>query len=84
MKPLRINLRLGLGEEFVVVLPENRALRGDGFEALTMQMVCEFMGELVEAVEIGVEMSDSDLLSQQISLPVYAHNNEGPDAASSE
>ncbi len=33
---LRVDLRLGLGEEFVVVLPENRALRGNGFEALTM------------------------------------------------
>ncbi|NHX37971.1 hypothetical protein G9C84_16230 [Halolamina sp. R1-12] len=43
----RVDLRLGLGEEFVVVLPENRALRGDGFETLTMQMVCEFTGELV-------------------------------------
>ena len=52
---LRIDLRLGLREEFVVVLPENRALRGDGFEALAMQMVCEFPGELVEAVEVGIE-----------------------------
>ncbi len=55
MERLRVDLRLGLGEEFVVVLPENRALRGDGFEALAMQMVCEFPGELVEAVEVGVE-----------------------------
>jgi hypothetical protein len=53
---LRIDLRLGLGKEFVVVLPENRPLRGNGFEALTMQMVCEFTGKLVEAVEIGVEL----------------------------
>jgi hypothetical protein len=43
----RVDLRLGLGEEFVVVFPENRALRGDGFEALAMQMVCEFTGERV-------------------------------------
>jgi len=53
---LRVDLRLGLGEEFIVVLPENRALRGDGFEAVTMQMVCEFTGKLVDAVEIGVEL----------------------------
>jgi len=51
---LRVDLRLGLEEEFVVVLPENRALRGNGFEA--MAMVCEFTGELVEAVEVGVEL----------------------------
>jgi len=53
---LRIDLRFGLGEEFIVVLPENRALQGDGFEAVTMQMVCEFTGKLVDAVEIGVEL----------------------------
>ena len=45
----RVDLRLCLREEFVVVLPENRALRGDRFEALAMQLVCEFTGELVEA-----------------------------------
>jgi hypothetical protein len=56
VEPVCVDLRLGLGEEFVVVLPENRALRGDGFEALAMQMVCEFTGELVEAVEVGVEV----------------------------
>jgi hypothetical protein len=44
---LRVDLRFGLCEEFVVVFPENRALRGDGFEALAMQMVCEFTGERV-------------------------------------
>jgi len=53
---LRVDLRFGLGEEFIVVLPENRALRGDGFEAVTMQMVWEFTGKLVDAVEIGVEL----------------------------
>jgi len=53
---LRVELRFGLGEEFVVVLPENRALRGDGFEAVAAMMVWEFPGELVEAVEIGVEV----------------------------
>jgi len=53
---LRIDLRFGLGEEFVVVLPENRALRGNGFEAVTVQMVCDFTGKLVEAVEVGVEL----------------------------
>jgi hypothetical protein len=53
---LRVELRLSLGQEFVVVLPENRALRGDGFQALAMQMVCEFPGELVEPVEVGVEL----------------------------
>jgi len=51
-----VDLRLGLGEEFVAVLPENRAFRGDGFESLAMQMVCEFPRELVEAVEIGVKL----------------------------
>jgi len=55
VEPVCVDLRLGLGEEFVVVLPENRALPGDGFEALAMQMVCEFTCELVEAVEVGVE-----------------------------
>jgi stage V sporulation protein SpoVS len=53
---LRVDFRLGLGEEFVVVLPENRALRGDGFEAVAMQMVCEFTCDRVEAVEVGVEL----------------------------
>jgi len=53
---LRIDLRFGLGEEFVVVLPENRALRATGFEAVTVQMVCDFTGKLVEAVEVGVEL----------------------------
>ena len=53
---LRVDFRFSLGEEFIVVLPENRAFRGDGFETLAMQMVCEFPGELVEAVEIGVEL----------------------------
>jgi hypothetical protein len=52
---LRVDLRPGLGEEFVVFLPENRALRGDGFDASAVQMVCEFPGELVEAAEVGVE-----------------------------
>jgi hypothetical protein len=57
---LRVDLRLGLGEEFVVVLPENRALRGDGFEAVAMQMVCELrmlvirgMGLLVWSVALS-------------------------------
>jgi len=53
---LRVDLRFGLGEKFVLVLPENRALRGDGFEAMAMEMMCEFTGELVEAVEVGVEL----------------------------
>ncbi len=53
---LRVDLRLGLEEEFVVVLPENRALRGNGFEAMAMEMVCEFTGELVEAVEVSIEL----------------------------
>jgi len=53
---LRVDLRFGLCEEFVVVLPENRALRGDGFEAVAMQMVCEFRCDRVEAVEVGVEL----------------------------
>ena len=56
VEPLCVDLRLGLGEKFVVVLPENRSLRGNGFEALAMQMVCEFTGERVEAVEVGVEL----------------------------
>ena len=56
VEPLCVDFRLGLREEFVVVLPENRPLRGDGFEALAMQLVCEFTGELVEAVEVGVEL----------------------------
>jgi hypothetical protein len=43
-------------EEFVVTLPENRPLRGNGFEALAMEMMCEFTGELVEAAEVGVEL----------------------------
>ncbi len=53
---LCVGLRLGLGEEFVVVLPENRALRGDGFEAVAMQMVCEFTCDRMEVVEVGVEL----------------------------
>jgi hypothetical protein len=36
VEPLCLDLRLSLGEEFVVVLPENRALRGNGFEAVAM------------------------------------------------
>ncbi len=52
---LRVDLRPGLGEEFVVFLPENRALRGDGFDSSAVQMVCEFPGELVEAAEVGVK-----------------------------
>jgi len=55
VKRVGVDLRLGLGEEFVVVLPENRPLGSDGIEALAMLMVCEFTGELVEAVEVGVE-----------------------------
>ena len=51
-----VYLRLGLSERFVVVFPENRALRGDGFEALAMEMMDEFTGELVEAVEVGVKL----------------------------
>ena len=56
VEPLGVDLRPGLREEFVVLLPENHPLRSDGFEALAMQMVCEFTGELVEAVEVGVEV----------------------------
>jgi hypothetical protein len=55
-EPLRVDLRLGLGEKFVVVLPKNRALRGDGFEPLAMKMVCEFTSELVKLVEVGIEV----------------------------
>jgi hypothetical protein len=33
---LRVNFRFGLSEEVVIVLPENRALRGNAFEALAM------------------------------------------------
>ena len=55
MERVGVDFRLGLGEEFIVVLPENRAIPGDGFEALAMQMVYEFICELVEAVEVGVE-----------------------------
>ena len=51
-----VDLRLGLSEKFVVVFPENRTLRGDGFEALAMEMMGEFTGELVETVEVGVEI----------------------------
>ena len=36
VEPLCVCLRLGLGEEFVGGLPENRALRNDGFEAVAM------------------------------------------------
>ena len=52
---LRVDLRFGLGEEFVVVLPENRALPGDGFEAVAMQMVYEFTGKLVETLKLALK-----------------------------
>jgi len=56
VEPLGVDLRLGLREEVVVTLPENLPLWSDGFEALAILMVCEFTGELVEAVEVGVEV----------------------------
>jgi len=43
-----------LSEEFAVVLPEKRALWGDGFEPLAMQMVGKLTSELVEVVEVGI------------------------------
>ncbi len=56
MEPCSVDLCLGLSEEFAVVLSENHALRGNGFEAVAMQMVCEFTGERVEAIEVVVEL----------------------------
>jgi len=56
VEPLRVGLRLGLGEKFVGVLSANRAPRGGRFEAVSMQMVCELPGEFVEAIETGVEV----------------------------
>ena len=35
---------------------DGTTLRGNGFEAMAMEMLCEFTGELVEAVEVGVEL----------------------------
>jgi len=56
VKPHRVDVRLGLGEEFVETLPENRAFRRNGFEAMAMQMVYEFTCEFVEKVEVVVEL----------------------------
>jgi len=54
---LRVDFRLSLCEEFIVVLPENRkTLRGNGFEPLAMKMVYEFTSELVEPAEVAVEL----------------------------
>jgi hypothetical protein len=50
-----VDLHLSLGKKFVVVLPKNCPLRGDGFEPVAMQMVYEFTRELVETVKVGVE-----------------------------
>ena len=75
---LCVDLRLGLGEEFVVVLPENRALRGDGFEAVAMQMVCEFTGELVEAVEVGVELVAAVVRPNETTVAESLENGRRP------
>jgi hypothetical protein len=45
-----------LGEEFVVVLPENRPVRRDRFEAFSMKMMSQFACELVESIEVAVEV----------------------------
>lgn len=55
---LCVDPRLGLCKELVVVLPEGRALRGDGFEASAIKIVVEFICELVEAVEVGLKKRD--------------------------
>jgi hypothetical protein len=68
VEPLGVDPRLGLREEFVVLLPENRPLRSDGFEALAMQMVCEFTCELVEAVEVGGEVIAAVVRSDETTV----------------
>jgi len=57
-----------LREQFIVVLPEDRALQCDGFEMLAMQMVCEFTCELVEAVEVSVEVIVAVLLVDESAV----------------
>ena len=52
--PVRVDLHLGLSKKFIVVLPENRSFRGDGFEAFAMELMDEFTGGLVDTVEVGV------------------------------
>jgi hypothetical protein len=51
-----VDCRFGLGEKFDVGFPEDRAVRGDGFEPLPVEMVCEFACERVEPVEVTVEL----------------------------
>jgi hypothetical protein len=50
-----VDTRLGLCEELVVVLPEDRPVRSDRLETLAVTMVDQLASELVERVEVTVE-----------------------------